>query len=82
MNGRPANDGALARPRLLRLDQPHRARHLPALPRLLNHVLFGARDLQAAIAEGTATLSRDPSVLQQLVGLLAPVDPAFAIVTP
>lgn len=45
-------------------------------------MLFGARDLQAAIAEGTATLSRDPSVLQQLVGLLAPVDPAFAIVTP
>ena len=39
-------------------------------------------DLEAAIADRTVTVDGDPADLQRLLGLLAPVDPDFAIVTP
>ena len=39
-------------------------------------------DLEAAIADRTVTVDGDPADLHRLVGLLAPVDPDFAIVTP
>jgi len=42
----------------------------------------GSIDLLAALADGTVTVDGDPAVLGHLVGLLAPVDPDFNIVTP
>jgi len=38
--------------------------------------------LEAAVADRTVTVDGDPADLQRLVGLLAPVDPDFAIVKP
>lgn len=38
--------------------------------------------LEAAVADRTVTVDGDPADLHRLVGLLAPVDPDFAIVTP
>jgi len=34
------------------------------------------------MSDGTVVIEGDPAVLGQLVALLAPVDPGFAIVTP
>ena len=45
-------------------------------------VVTGAVDLATAVADGRVGLQGDPSPLQRLVALLAPVDPDFAIVTP
>ena len=45
-------------------------------------VVTGTLDLGAAMADGTVTIDGDPTVLGTLVGLLAPVDPDFDIVTP
>jgi linear primary-alkylsulfatase len=39
-------------------------------------------DLQTAVAEGAVEIDGGVSGLRTLIGLLAPVDPAFAIVTP
>lgn len=50
--------------------------------RVLIGLVVGAVDLAAALGEGTVKVDGDPTVLAQLVGLLAPVDPDFAIVTP
>ena len=50
----------------------------PALIGLVTTTL----DLEAAVADRTVTVDGDPADLQRLVGLLAPVDPDFAIVTP
>jgi len=54
-----------------------------SLPRLaLIGLVTGALDLGAALADGTVAIAGDASDLGRLVGLLAPVDPNFAIVTP
>ncbi|MFN8034453.1 MAG: alkyl sulfatase dimerization domain-containing protein [Acidimicrobiia bacterium] len=45
-------------------------------------LVTGTLDFAAAVADGTVTVDGDPSSLARLVGLLAPVDPNFAIVTP
>ena len=45
-------------------------------------LVTGTLDLGAAIADGTVAIDGDPAVLGTLVGLLAPVDPDFDIVTP
>ncbi len=45
-------------------------------------LVTGTLDLPTALADGTVTVDGDPQVLGRLVGLLAPVDPDFAIVTP
>jgi len=42
----------------------------------------GTVDLAQALADGSITVDGDPAELAQLVGLLAPVDPDFDIVTP
>jgi alkyl sulfatase BDS1-like metallo-beta-lactamase superfamily hydrolase len=39
-------------------------------------------DLATALADGTVTIDGDPGALARLVGVLAPVDPDFSIVTP
>jgi alkyl sulfatase BDS1-like metallo-beta-lactamase superfamily hydrolase len=48
----------------------------------LIQLVTGGLDLEAALREGTVASDGDVSVLARLVGLLAPVDPSFAIVTP
>ncbi|MGZ8762927.1 MAG: alkyl sulfatase C-terminal domain-containing protein [Acidimicrobiia bacterium] len=45
-------------------------------------LVTGTVDLTPAIADGSVTVDGDPTDLQRLVGLLAPVDPDFAVVTP
>lgn len=45
-------------------------------------LVTGQLDLGAALADGTVAIDGDPAVLVTLVGLLAPVDPDFDIVTP
>ncbi|MGV8965523.1 MAG: alkyl/aryl-sulfatase [Cellulomonas sp.] len=45
-------------------------------------LVTGTLDLAGALADGTVTVTGDPADLATLVGLLAPVDPDFAIVTP
>jgi len=45
-------------------------------------LVTGTIDLAAAIADGIVTVDGDASGLARLVGVLAPVDPDFAIVTP
>jgi alkyl sulfatase BDS1-like metallo-beta-lactamase superfamily hydrolase len=45
-------------------------------------LVTGVLDLGAAMGDGTVVVDGDASVLGRLVGLLAPVDPAFDIVTP
>jgi alkyl sulfatase BDS1-like metallo-beta-lactamase superfamily hydrolase len=45
-------------------------------------LVTGQLELTAALADGTVSVAGDPQVLGQLVSLLAPVDPDFAIVTP
>lgn len=44
--------------------------------------MTGTVTIDAATADGTVTINGDVSDLERLVGLLAPVDPDFAIVTP
>lgn len=39
-------------------------------------------DLEQALADGAVEVQGEPAVLQRLLAVLAPVDPAFAIVTP
>jgi alkyl sulfatase BDS1-like metallo-beta-lactamase superfamily hydrolase len=54
-----------------------------ALPKgALFRVLSGRVDLPSAVADGTVTLEGDGSELLQLAAVVAPVDPAFPIVTP
>ncbi|MFJ9698693.1 alkyl/aryl-sulfatase [Streptomyces fradiae] len=48
---------------------------------VLISLLTGARELPAALAEGSVSVDGDPADLGRLVDLLAPVDPDFAIVT-
>lgn len=45
-------------------------------------LVTGTVDLTPAITDGSVTVDGDPTDLQRLVGLLAPVDPDFAVVTP
>ena len=45
-------------------------------------LVTGTLDLATATTDGTVTVDGDPTQLQTLVDLLAPVDPDFAIVTP
>ena len=45
-------------------------------------VVTGQLDLTAALGDGTVTVDGDPTTMANLVGLLAPVDPDFNIVTP
>jgi alkyl sulfatase BDS1-like metallo-beta-lactamase superfamily hydrolase len=45
-------------------------------------LVTGTIDLGAALADGTASVRGDTDVLATLIGLLAPVDPDFDIVTP
>ena len=45
-------------------------------------LVTGTLDFAAEVADGTVTVDGDASSLARLVGLLAPVDPNFAIVTP
>lgn len=42
----------------------------------------GTLDVGAALGDGTIVVDGDPEILGRLVGLLAPVDPDFDIVTP
>jgi hypothetical protein len=42
----------------------------------------GTVDPAQAVADGALAIEGDPSGLQGLVSLIAPVDPKFAIVTP
>ena len=50
----------------------------PTLIRLLSGML----DLEGAVTDGTVMVDGDPADLGTLIGLLAPVDPNFPIVTP
>jgi linear primary-alkylsulfatase len=50
--------------------------------RTLIGLVTGTVDLPAALGDGSVTVDGDPSVLGRLVALVAPVDPAFDIVTP
>lgn len=50
--------------------------------RSLIGLVVGAIDLADALGDGSVQVDGDPTVLAQLVGVLAPVDPAFNIVTP
>ena len=45
-------------------------------------LILGRVDMAKAVADGTVRIDGDAAVLGRLVGLLAPVDPGFAIVTP
>jgi len=45
-------------------------------------LVTGTLDAARAVADGTLTIAGDPTGLQRLVSLIAPVDPNFAIVTP
>jgi alkyl sulfatase BDS1-like metallo-beta-lactamase superfamily hydrolase len=49
---------------------------------MLIGLVTGQLDLASAITDGTVAVDGDPSVLGRLTGVLAPVDPSFAIVTP
>ncbi len=49
---------------------------------MLIGLVMGSLELGAALADGTVRVAGDPAVLGRLVGVLAPVDPGFAIVTP
>jgi hypothetical protein len=51
-------------------------------PSALIGLVTGTIDLTTATTEGTVAVEGGPEDLQRLVGLLAPVDPDFAIVTP
>jgi alkyl sulfatase BDS1-like metallo-beta-lactamase superfamily hydrolase len=50
--------------------------------RSLIDVVTGELDLATALADGTVEVDGDPAAMATLVGLLAPVDPDFDIVTP
>jgi alkyl sulfatase BDS1-like metallo-beta-lactamase superfamily hydrolase len=45
-------------------------------------LVIGQLDLASALGDGTVVIDGDPSALANLVGLMAPVDPDFNIVTP
>ncbi len=45
-------------------------------------LVTGSLDLADALADGRVVVDGAPDLLAQLVSLLAPVDPNFAIVTP
>jgi alkyl sulfatase BDS1-like metallo-beta-lactamase superfamily hydrolase len=50
--------------------------------RSLIGVVTGQLDLATALGDGTVTIDGDPSAMADLIGLLAPVDTSFNIVTP
>ena len=50
-------------------------------PQLIG-LITGSLDLMAALADGSVVVDGDAAQLANLVALIAPVDPAFAIVTP
>ena len=53
------------------------------LPRVtLLGLITETLDLPAALADGAVSVAGDPRVLERLVALVAPIDPAFDIVTP
>lgn len=45
-------------------------------------LVTGTLDLATAMSDGTVAVDGDPAVLSRLVGVLAPVDPDFAIIEP
>ncbi len=45
-------------------------------------LVTGTLDLATAMSDGTVAVDGDPAVLGRLVGVLAPVDPDFAIIEP
>jgi alkyl sulfatase BDS1-like metallo-beta-lactamase superfamily hydrolase len=45
-------------------------------------MVTGTIDAAAALSDGSVTVEGDPGVLAALVGLVAPTDPDFDIVTP
>jgi len=45
-------------------------------------LITGSIDLVEALGDGTVTVDGDPAILASLVGVVAPVDPDFAVVTP
>jgi alkyl sulfatase BDS1-like metallo-beta-lactamase superfamily hydrolase len=45
-------------------------------------LVTGTLDLVAALGDGRVTVDGDPAILANLVSVVAPVDPDFAIVTP
>jgi alkyl sulfatase BDS1-like metallo-beta-lactamase superfamily hydrolase len=45
-------------------------------------LITGSIDLVEALGDGTVTVDGDPAILGSLVGVVAPVDPDFAVVTP
>jgi alkyl sulfatase BDS1-like metallo-beta-lactamase superfamily hydrolase len=50
--------------------------------RSLIALVIGEIDMATALADGTVEVDGDPAAMATLVGLLAPVDPDFEIVTP
>jgi len=50
-------------------------------PQLIG-LITGSLDLMAALTDGSVVVDGDAAKLANLVALIAPVDPAFAIVTP
>ena len=55
---------------------------ITASRRALVGLIAGTIDVAAALGDGTIVIEGDQSSLARLVGLLSPVDPNFAIVTP
>ncbi|MCJ7439517.1 MAG: MBL fold metallo-hydrolase, partial [Acidimicrobiia bacterium] len=45
-------------------------------------LITGSIDLVEALGDGTVTVAGDPAILGSLVGVVAPVDPDFTVVTP
>ena len=50
--------------------------------RVLIDVVTGQREIAAAVQDGAVVVGGDPAALAGLLSVLAPVDPAFPIVTP
>ena len=63
-------------------EPPADATRFTLTRRSLIGLVIGDLDLTAAIGDGTVEVAGDPTAMATLVGLLAPVDPEFDIVTP
>jgi alkyl sulfatase BDS1-like metallo-beta-lactamase superfamily hydrolase len=63
-------------------EPPADATRFTLTRRSLIGLVIGELDLTAAIGDGTVEVDGDPAAMATLVGLLAPVDPEFDIVTP
>jgi alkyl sulfatase BDS1-like metallo-beta-lactamase superfamily hydrolase len=63
-------------------DPPSGVTTLTLPRRALIGVIIGRLELASAVGDGTITIDGDPAAIANLVGLLAPVDSKFNIVTP